>query len=322
MPFNLYQTTRRSLGNIPYASGQNGSLALDTDSVMTTLWLRLQATIVTTSTAMVGNKWGGIARLLRQIEIQVEGRDTVIGLDGEGAVMLATQDFSTPPHGDGAVDLTVTTTVYDLFLPISMALPKSQNPLATALDLRGINQANLVVRWGNIADLVTTVNGGVLSGVSLDVYAEYQDNVPPGVGFAVRSLDIQSSGVTGTDANFNITQDKGTGLLYRSFKLVTLRGDIAVSTVLDANSIRLVAGNQNFMNWPAELVRASAKSWGHLATELVNVYPVDIPSFGQIQQMINTNMLDADLRIQAGVAYTSGTEKIINYREAVRPFLF
>jgi hypothetical protein len=322
MSFLGYQSTKRALGNIVYASAQNGSLPLDTDSVLITLWLRLQFTITTTTTAMVGNKWGGIARLLRQIEVQIEGQDTVISLDGEGAMLHALMDWGTPPQGDATIDLTVTATTYDLMLPISLNMPRSDNPLATALDLRGINQANLVIRWGALTDLVTTVNGGVLSAVTLDVYGEYLDNAPADAPFAVRSLDIQSEGVTGNDSTFNMTQDKGTGLFYRAFNLVTVRDDIAVTTILDGNDIRLVAGNQNFQNWPAELVRGAYKSWGNLATELTNVYPVKIPSLGQLSQMIPTNALDADLRLQMGVTYTSGTEKIINYRESVRPLLF
>jgi hypothetical protein len=322
--FNGEQTTRRSLGNIPYAANQTNSLDLDTDSVLVRLWLRLRYSITVTTTAMVGPKWNAIARLLRTVSVQIQGRDTVISLDGEGILMHALLDYGTLPAGAGDTFTLAAggPYAYDVWLPINFFLPRSQMPTATLLDLHGIRSASLIVEWGTISDLVTTVNGGAISVTpTLDVYADYWDNAALQVVPQVRSLNVHTEGITGTDPEHNVTMDKGTGLSYRSFRMVTVRDQVAASDILTGD-VRLVAGNQNFAKVPAAGLRASAKSDFSLETELVNEYPMVIPTLGRVQQVIPTNALDADLRLQLGVTRTSGTEQVKIYREEIRPFLF
>jgi len=322
--FSTLQTTMRSLGNIPYAANQRGSRDLDVGAVLLETLIRLRYSITVTTTAMVGLKWNTIPRLLRTIEFQIQGRDTVINIDGEGAAMHSLLDYGT--LGDGMGD-TFTLAVggpyaYDVWLKIPHFLPRSTRPLQTALDLRGIRQASVVVTWGAIADLVTTVNGGAISVTpQLDIFGRYLDFVDPGVGFLVRNLDVQTAPVTGTSASFDITQDKGTGLLYRNFRLVTLRDQVPVTSILDTNTVRVLAGNQQFFTMVAEGLRADAKQFYDLETELTNIYPLMLTAMGDNSQSMPTNALDADLRINTGVTYTSGTEHIKVYREAIRPFL-
>jgi hypothetical protein len=320
------QTTRRTLGTITYAqAGGVGSVDYDTDSVVLTTWLRLQFSITTTTTPMAGPYYNVLARILRDVTIQVQGRDQVVSLAGEDLLTMANLDYGTPPHGAGdsfVLTAAPTTTAYDVFIPIPHFLPRSRVPLTTALDLRGITSATLTVRWGQMSDLVSTVGGGVLDSASVTVVGEYLDNVPQGTpGFRVRSLDKQSVPVTGTDASFQVVLDKGSGLLYRRFVLYTLQDDDEVSTILDGNTFQLVAGNQSFWNVPATWIKAEAKSRDSLATELSGVYPVMIPTLGDPTQMIPTAALDADLRLKTGVTYGSGTQYLYNLREAVRPFL-
>ncbi len=325
MSWRGLQTTRRSLGTIAYTSGGTGSVDYDTDSVATMTWLRLQFSLTTTTTALSGPYYNVLARLIRDCTIQVQGRDQVVTLSGEDLLTMALLDFGTLPQG--AADTFVltaapTTTAYDVWLPIPHFLPRSRSPLTTALDLRGMTSATVTIRWGAPSDLASTSSGTVVASASVNVYADYLDNVPEGTpGFRVRSLDRQTAPVTGTDASFQIVLDKGSGLLYRRFVMVTTRDDDAVDTILDGNTFQLVAGNQNFWTSPAELLKADGKSMNSLAAELSGVYPVMITSLGDPAQMIPTAALDADLRIKTGVTYTSGTEQIANLREAVRPFL-
>lgn len=323
MPFNGLQTTVRNLGSISYQASQKGSLDLDTDSVLLASWLRLQATLTNGAGALVGPKWNVLARLLRSIEFQIQGREEVISLDGEGALMFALKDFGTLPEGaaDPFVVTPSVTTDYDLWIPIAHFLPRSQSPLLTALDLRGINQASLVVLWGTPVDLADTVTNLVVDSASVTLVGEYLDNVPGDQAFLVRNLDSQTAPVTGNDANFNITLDKGTGLAYRSFNLVTLRDEDLVSDILDGNTVKLLSGNQNFKSSPAEFWAAHRKSYRALDNELPGVYNIETPWGGDSAQMIPTNTLDADLRLNMGVTFTSGTEKIANYRESVRPLI-
>ncbi|MBL4766474.1 MAG: hypothetical protein JKY94_01960 [Rhodobacteraceae bacterium] len=319
MAFRSMHAARRQLGTISYTKGNRETLDLETGAVLFNLFLRLKFTITAGATAMIGPKWFTLARLIKKLEIEVQEQDNIVSMDGAGVLMRALRDYGTLPLGAGDTFALSGTTSYDIWIPLALFLPRSN--LQTALDLRGINSATLAVTWGGLSDLVTTPGAtAALSGVSLQVVGEYWQDVPNELPrFAVRELTQQTNPLTGSNSEFNIAMDKNTGVRYRSLVLASLQNDIAVDTVLAGNA-QLLSGSDVFWNAPALMARASDKIYRSLESEanLTGLYPFEVSSFGQSEQMIPTNALDADLRFELDATYTAGNTKVVNYKEAVR----
>ncbi len=323
MAIDYLHTDRRIIGSIPYNAGQRNTLDIETGAALIETAIRLRFTITTTTTPMADPKWNVLARLIRRFELVVQEQDNVIAMDGAGLLMRALLDYGTLPEGAGdAFVLTAapTTTNYDITIPIAHFLPRSQFPLQCAIDLRGINSASYAIQWGTLTDMVGTVGGGVLSNVQCDIVGTYLNRLVTqgNQRLMVRALDQQTKELTATNENFNIQMDKNTGLAYRSLSLVTTAADVAVDTILPSQA-RLVSGSKTFVNMPAAFIKNLAKSYRSLNAELVGIYPLDLPSLGDPNQMIATDALDADLRWELQATKVTGTNQIINYREAKRP---
>ncbi|MGE5503313.1 MAG: hypothetical protein ACM31L_02715 [Actinomycetota bacterium] len=318
---------RRKLGTIPYTAGGRASIELDRDGVLLQLRLRLKYTITNGgSAAPTGLKFLFPFRLMRRIEVIVGGRDTVWSISGEQLAAKVWYENQVAPYGNiTAVTAGAgSTTSVDLVLPLDFTLPLGVRPDDTGLDTRGIGQLACYVTWASGAsDLFGTTNSATISNVTCSLEGKYMLNIPNNRVYLVRALDTMSRQLTGTASNWDMTLDRGTGLVYRSFTTFTTVDDVGVSDILDPGSIRVEAGSFIFVNQDAVQIKAeNAVELNLGSTILTGVYHLPLTAFGQLVNGINTGPLDADLKVifdPATLSATSGTNMINVLREAVRP---
>lgn len=312
------------LGSLTFAEGQRATLDINRTGVLTELFIRFRFTITNGSNAAVGALWGALAAYLKRVELIVNGRDTIVSMDGPGLLMRALYEYGQPPKGsDATVVLTgsSTATAYDVTVPIPLFLPRSAVPLTTALPLQSLGQATLAVTFGTIADFYTTPNGAAISAVTCDVHGRYLLQVNPQQQFLARILDYKEQELTATSTRFEITADVGSGLQYRSMYLATLVAGVASNAILAAGSVSLDTGQFNFESIDGPVIQADNINKFDRATAQTGVYALVMEAFGQ-PMWINTarQVMPADLRLTLDAAKQSGTNLIKVYRESIRPY--
>lgn len=316
---------RHRLQNIPYQAGVRNTIPIDRDGVLAMLAVRLAFTVTNGATGPVGPLWMTLARLIRRLEVVVNGQDTVVAINGAHLASRALFDFGARQFGmDDTVVLTNSAaTNYQIVLPIPFYLPRARRPDDTALDLRKVAQATIGITWGDQTDLFTTPNNAAISNVTCAVEGHYLLDAPADQVYMVRTLDMVEQNNAASNQNFQILVDRGQDIFWRSFHIATLRNDIAVNTMLDGGDIRLLAGSFFYVNREAVHVRAEARrAFGLPAAEAADatgIYPVYMPFLGQGTTLINAGALTADLFFNFNITYTSGTEKVSISREAMRP---
>lgn len=321
---------KRKLGTIPYQASVRNTLTLDRDGVLVQLTLRLLYTCTNGGTGPVGPLWQTLARLIRRVDIIVDGQDTFFSLNGAHLAMRALFDCAVRQYGmDATVVLTNSAvTVYEVHLPIFLTLPpRAARPDDCALDMRQVTQAQLGITWGDSSDFFTTVNAAAISSVTCNVEAHYLLNPEAGKNgkraqYLVRAMDQVDVPNVATNPNMSVLIDRGQDIFWRSFQIATLRNNVAVNNILDGGDIRLQSGSFVYVNREAYVIRSEARRLFELPVaefDLTGVYRVELPWIGQNTTLINAGALASDLQFVFGTTYTSGTELISISREAIRP---
>lgn len=313
----------RQLPSVPYQAGVTNSIAIDRDGVLFETRLRLAFRVSNGATPPTGPRWMTLARLLRRVEMQLNGQDTFITLPGQHIASRAQYEYGVRQWGmDSSIVLTANAvTDYEIILPIPHYLPKAQRPDDAAVDLRRVQQCNLRITWGDASDLFTTPGTAVVSNVTCSVEGYYVTQIEPERMYFLRVLDVLDQPNTISNANLTIMQDRAQGTLYRSWHMATLRNDIAVQNIFTGN-LRLYAGAmQYFSREPSQVLAESIRHAALPASEIPaneRVYRFDLPHLGSNRSNIPAGDLLGDLFIAAGTTFTSGTELISISREALR----
>jgi len=315
---------RRRLPSVPYQAGVRNTIAIDRDGVLSQINIRLAYRVANGATAPVGPLWQTLARLIRRLEIVVNGQDTVVTISGAHLASRATLEWGVRPLGmDTSIVLTANqNTDYEIVLPLPLFLPRAVRPDDTSLDLRRVNQAILAITWGDASDLFATPGATVqVQNVVCSVEGSYLVNARPDQVFMVRALDMQETTSPASNANLTILQDRGSDLFWRSWHIATLRNQVAVQNIITGD-VRLFAGAFSYANRDgnavlAEGAREAAIPWSEYPAA-DRVYPIRAQYLGQNVTLINAGALSGDLYLAAGVTYTSGTEIISISREAMR----
>ena len=314
----------KPLGQLDYISGGRDSLEIARDGVISRLNLRIQYTVTNGASAAVGPLWQALARILRRVEIVINGRDTIYSIDGPGLISRAIYEMGEVPYGaDATVVLTgEAETTYDLVVPIPFFLPRSASPYITALPADRFGQVTLHVTWApsDCSQMYGTPNSAAISAVSCWVEGEYFVGLPAGTNFLTCVLDQVEYPVTADSSAFNMTMDTGTGLKYRSFHVVALDDDVASDAIIDELTVQ--SGTQVFQKRSNVFLQA-ANLINHMqADHQTGVYFLPTEQAGRPDMWIDTarETLAADLLLSADLDLGSGTTKLVVYREAVRPF--
>jgi len=314
---------RRRLPSVPYQAGTRNTVAIDRDGVLSMLALRLQYTVSNGATPPTGPLWQTLARLIRRLEVVVNGQDTVVSMNGAHLASRAALEFGTRAWGmDAAIVLTSNAvTTYEVVIPLPFFLPRAVRPDDSSLDLRRADQAVLAVTWGDQSDLFATPGTAAISAVTCSTEGHYYVNAAPTDVFLVRALDLQETANTGSNANLAILQDRGSDMFWRSYHIATLRNQVAVQNILSGD-VRLYAGAFTYMNRDGVSVLAETMREAALPVSEYpaadRVYRLGLAYLGQNTTLINAGALSGDLYLSLGTTYTSGTESISISREAMR----
>lgn len=323
----------KKLGSVDWSENGSHTLRLARDGVMIEKRIRMRFTITHGVTPSTGPKWYALAALIKRMEVTLNGRDTVMQIDGPGAVMRAIDEYGVTPYSKKAgaaassfndIDVTASTaTAYDIIIPVPFYFPHSQDPLRAALPLNRFGQATLELTYGDVNDLFTSVNAGTtITSVTVEVEGDYLLDVNPERPFLARILDQKNDDLPGTTDAHDITIDTGTGLLYRSVNVVTISDSLAVDTILAGGSLALEAGTFTFQKRDAEMLQADNAAKANLAVHQTGVYSLKAEKFGNPSMLINTDrqLMHADLKLIADATKVGTTDTFKVYREAVRPF--
>lgn len=317
-------TVKRRLPSVPYQAGVRNTIAIDRDGVLSMLGIRLAFRVSNGATAPSGPLWQTLARLIRRLEVIVNGADTVVSISGAHLASRSQVEFGTRPFGmDATVVLTANAvTDYEVYLECPFFLPRSQRMDDTSLDLRRVDQAILAVTWGDASDLFGTPGATVaVSNVACSIEGHYLVNVDPTQVFLARALDMQEIANTASNANFAVLQDRGSDLFWRSFHVATLRNQVAAQNIITGD-VRLNAGAFVYLNRDGFSILSETKRFSALpATEYPapdRVYRIGMEYLGSNQTLINAAALSGDLYLTLGTTYTSGNEIVSISREAMR----
>jgi hypothetical protein len=317
----LNQTNHiRKLGNVVYVSGARQTLEIDRGAPLLELMLRLRYTVTNGATAPVGPLYQTLARLIRRLELIVGGRDTVISISGASLAARRAYEQGIVEYGmDATVVLTGSAaTTYDVVLSVPLVLPRGRRPDDTALDLRRVSSCTLAITWGpgDCTDFYTTPNSAAISGVTCAVEGRYLLGAPDSAVYLTRTLDQVNKELTGTNTNFDMVMDRGSGLAYRSFQIETLAAEIGSDGIL--NAMRIEAGNFTFRNTDAVQIKGQNRRDFQFAP-ITGLYLPELSLFGQGITWIATDKLDSDLRLVLDATKIAGTNMIYVTREGVRP---
>lgn len=312
---------QRKLGTVPFIAGGQQAFDIPREEIVLTLFLRLKFTIANGATAPQTPLFQTLARLLKRIEVTVGGRDTIMSVSGAhlAARVYHERGIAAQGMGDTVVLTANATTSYDVILPIDFTLPNGRREDDTGLDTRGLSQVTLMVTWGTLADIFGTPGAtAALSGVSCTVEGEYLLNVPANKAFLVRSLDTVERELTGSSDNWDLVMDRGTGLVYRSFMVVTTADAVETNNLLKDGSIRMECGS--FVGQHRDPVALQARTRLEIqAAPMTGVYFLDLLHDGQLVTAVDTTNLPTDLKLIFNATKVSGVNFITVQREAVRP---
>lgn len=316
---------RRRLASPLYSAGVRQTVQIDRDGVLLGLMLRVSYRVTNAATGPTTPLWSTLARILRRVEVLVNGQDTVVNINGAHLASRNLVERSQRPLGmDATVVLTNTAvTDYDIVIPLPLTLPPgAQRRDDTALDLRGAQQANLAITWGDAGDLFGVPNGAVIGNVSCEVTAHYLVNAPMEQRFLVRALDIQDQDNTTTNSNLSILLDRGSDLFWRNLHIATTRNNVAVQNILTGD-VRWSAGSFIYDNRSAREILADTIGNSFIAySEFAaadQVYRLGRDYLGSNTTLINGGALSGDLYLTVGTTFTSGVERISISREFLRP---
>jgi hypothetical protein len=318
-------TVRRRLSSPLYSAGTRQTVQLDRDGVLLGLAIRLQYRVTNGATGPTTPLWSTLARLLRRVEVLINGQDTTININGAHLASRHLMEFGTRPLGmDATVVLTNSAvTDYDIAVRLPFTLPPgAQRRDDCGLDLRGVQQAVLGITWGDASDLFGTTNGAVVSNVQAEITGHYLVNADPKARFWVRALDMQDIDNTTSNANLSVLLDRGSDLFWRNLHIATLRNNVAVQNILTGD-IRWQAGSFLYDSRSprevlADTILESPATYNEVPSS-EQVYRLSRDYLGSITTLINGGALAGDLFLYLGTTYTSGTERISISREFMRP---
>jgi hypothetical protein len=304
--------SERRLGTIPYQAATTQSLRLDADGVLAELRVRVRATLTNGGTVPVTVKPYAAFQLLRRIELLINSQRSIIATNGLHLAARQQLETAVRPAGSDAAISTTANAVsnIDYRLRIPLSLPRAVSPWDTSLDMRKVQQAVLLLTWGDATDIFVTPNGAVISAVTCDVEGLFKLNAE-GAGLMVRELLHITQDVQATNSDLATLLDRGAYWL-RSLNMLTISDNVLVNTMLDSGTIGLRSGAFPFIDRAGAMVRFDqADLLGiPLAERQAGLYRLELPLFGESATNINMAALNADLYARFGVTKVGTVDQI------------
>jgi hypothetical protein len=328
-------------GSIQFISAGEQYFDIPRWGVLYQLVLRIAFTITTGGgAAPSGPLYQTLSRVVRNLQIVVNGRDYIYNLPGETIAMKAFRDFGIVPFGTDAALPSATNTAYNyvIYLPVTLYLPRGVRKSDSGLNLgtpriAGL-PAQLKVTWANTncSDLFGTPAGAVLSNVSCTVAGEYETdpsptfNDGPDAGkprFWLTRVQAQELvNLPASNTAFSVIIDEGTGVFLKNLQIETLVDNVGADNVLNNGAMSLKAGNLVYGDLTAGMLKAQMQR-AIQANPQAGTYDWDFTQFGSLMTMIDTrrSALPANLILYMDATKQGTTTNLAVTRDGIRNLL-
>lgn len=180
-----------SAGTFDYRNGKVERVKLDVGAVVTTLNFKATVTIDTPGAVPVGLTYAGLMGVIDQMIIRINGVDNFIEISGAVLKRLMATDYG---HDmiRAVPEIIAGVKEYKFHFKLALYLPRSRTPDVTALDLRAVDDAEILIKWAGSEGVYQEPNTAVVTNVVLDVFTDGMSGVADGQTFMLRSI-IQNS---------------------------------------------------------------------------------------------------------------------------------
>lgn len=293
------QMHERELGERSFVAGQLATYELPRNYSLDRLKFRLTATLSRAAGATAGAPMDlSGAQLINRIEVRKNGREVLKGIDAETLMRLCELRCGTPPHysvtatWDGFDVQAAIPFVLDFWLDFGMwrALQRFDSLLDTTWR-GGITTLDLVIRWGQLDDVMTGAYDPAAGGVTADVTPqisvateEYIDpDAIPGEYVENREYGIRKT-VTATNPKFE--HKFNIGNRFRSFVIKTYSDDVQRNDIL--NNVKIMTGSDVLKNRDGLALREENKADMSLEAMPDGYYLLEFCKDGHLRRAINT----------------------------------
>ena len=282
----------RELGTLTFSAGQTSTLQLPRNYAYRNLSLRFNCDLTWTETTAGVVRDSSPAQLIQSIQIRANGRDVIKNFDFAALHRLTQLRTGTRPEYTGPASTGAQTN----FLAVVSALVQFEmyraiKPIDTLLDSSGLSTLELIITWGNGADIMggayvgtVTVNSGTLRVGSVEAVG-----VPPGTRFMVNKEFAITHTITAVNTRLQIQVPVGN--LYRAFLLTTESDAVNVNTIL--NQVTLQSGTEVFKLRNDLALQADNKVELGLETWPAGLYYLEFVKDGRLTEMLDTARLSS-----------------------------
>lgn len=328
---------RRYLGALTYSANGFNTLELPRNYVYSAIQMELIVQLDRATGSAGTCKDSAPAQLVKQVEVVLNGKNTVKRLDFETLHRRNQLAHGTRPriyahnllgYGDLTNDVSKVYGQLDFELP---PLGPWTHAVDTLLDARGLTSLDLNVTWGTGADILNDASDGTIEIDSAKLHVWTLERVgAPNANYAMwkeyklKSHTLSGAGVLTVDIPVNAT--------YESLLVKTHADGDQVDTILpyglaNLNRIKLYSGSEVYLDLPAGLLQAmnrlyaqievperigSGAALNHAQQELTmeGYYLLPFVNDGLLTEMLDTTRL-GDLKLDLDCA-VPGTQNVVD----------
>ena len=159
---------RAIVEKIGYEKNSQKLLHIPQDNLIRRISLHGKITLTSGSTAGSGIKNHKLLGLVKRIQIRLNGHDSIIDVDAQSYFHALKFEYGAKPFIDAlTVPSATKSKTFEFELPIDFALIRNQISDYTALlPAQLLDSVDLIIEWGDIGDIITTVSDTTVSTAS------------------------------------------------------------------------------------------------------------------------------------------------------------
>lgn len=286
---------------------------LPTDNPYRGLWLTLKGNVATGATAPAGLKSHAEHRLLKNIAIVANGKDTIVQTPGLYWKLRNTVDFGTE-HVKALIGTTANTSYdFEANVYIPFVALRGRRPIDAILDARKLSSLQLQLTMGSINDVYGTPNNASLSNLNITVHSEEYVNAPADLkAFVMKHWGIIQEVVSSTtELEVKLPSDA----IYRRLLIYAEADDVANEAII--NKIGVKYATFTYKQVKADYIQRKSKLMNTVETLPQAVYPISFITDGMLSESINVKGAGANFKLVFDVSKQAGTNKIYIFAETL-----
>lgn len=305
--------TERMLDSIAFNRNGISTLELPRNAVLRGLTLRLVGIYTTTGTAPTGKKSLTPYRLIKRIEVVLDGKDTIKSVPFYFLRLLNKLDSGLAPDLTDIGSTASTAYAFVACAVLPFAFTRARRPIDGGLNCRNYQKVDLRITWGSETDFHSTINSAAITACELQLktleYIQVDENTP----FALNKHSVIEREILSTSSEFQ--ERLAVDRIYRRFLLYTEADEVAVNTIL--NAFKLSSGTFVYKQVKNPIARSEMKSLLGLESLDDGATLIELTTDGMLSEALNSKGL-ASLEFVFDVTKVSGTNKIYIFPEEVQ----